>query len=834
MNLMAASERRLGEGRQRRRKRPRAPSSGDAFPRAASEQGCALGGRRLEAQQRRRSTTNAGLRARRDDSWSEEDEAPLGALARRFHPRHLERAPSGTEIVPLDDLASGSFCQRVRRRHDGWDQPGASLDRDARMVPHNHVEVVRSRRDDSWSEDDNAPLVQSCGKVAKSAFAGADSRLLQCGVRSPGEGEQRHRRMRRPPATPMQAAAAGAGESWADDSPGAPFDKVDDRLHALARRGQVPVAAAPVAGRSAPVAAPVTAPDAPLFRDDHRQSGRGDARKAEQLSMAFARRAAGRQQSLQEAFACKEKKRQQFQELLKTPLHASRAPPPELQWRQHVPQQQQLRIQSMPMTPGSADHQDGQEGVETEARRQAAAQLHLANGLLARQEEEGVVHAAPPVQPAWTRGLSMEQRQAVDAAFDTPLLVLAGPGSGKTSFLVARIARAVAEGVRSAGIAAVTYTRKAAFELSVRIRRSRSVPPGQQLPWIGTVHALALRLLREAGAGVASKVASEGERRSVLHGPLRDVLQVFAQTGSLQARAHEVPVEEDAESEGDAGNPGKRGADEQTASALLRVLQQVKQHPQRWAAALEQNASLGEAVARYDREMQLRGLLDVGDVLSAATLLLQNSERARAWAQANVRCLFVDEWQDTDEEQSQFLLSLCTGAQSVTAVGDDDQQIYAWRRGKGQEHAASRQQSAASGPTARFQLMWPAAAALTLGENFRSCSAVVDASAKLIRHNFDRTDKQLRSCRKEADGRVRIVVKDDAHAELVWVSREIYRLRNHNRDDAEETDGVGQEPARAQPKAIRPWGSFAVLLWRANCGHWTCLSNKLEGLGPIH
>ncbi|CAE7307620.1 pcrA [Symbiodinium sp. KB8] len=147
-----------------------------------------------------------------------------------------------------------------------------------------------------------------------------------------------------------------------------------------------------------------------------------------------------------------------------------------------------------------------------------------------------------------------------------------------------------------------------------------------------------------------------------------------------------------------------------------------------------------------------------------------------------VHMLFVDEWQDTDKEQAQFLAKLLAHRTTVTAVGDDDQRIYAWRRGQ------------TSTPAEAFRSHWPRAQLKTLGANRRSLPHLVEASKKLILHNRQREEKELWPARPAtvSDGptpQVQAFAKETLSTEVRWAAEELRRLR-----------GEGTS-----------WGSFAVL-----------------------
>eukprot|EP00439_Symbiodinium_sp_Y106_P085257 s46_g27.t6 len=373
------------------------------------------------------------------------------------------------------------------------------------------------------------------------------------------------------------------------------------------------------------------------------------------------------------------------------------------------------------------------------------------------------------------RDLSPEQQLAVDEPLDCPLLVLAGPGSGKTHFLACRITRALSASPPQV-IVAVTYTRKAAAELSQRVRKLAG-PAGSKV-WISTVHGLALRLLREAGGrrGLPGRAASDQDRRAAA----RVVLEQPELVQFLQALP-DAAMEEGCGWE-DAAAGTKKG---DPAAKFLRAMEHVGRQ-KREGVALEEQPLLASAHDSFLQELRRRRLMDVSEVIGLASSLLDGDDDhgspGLCWAANFVHRLFVDEWQDTDKEQAQFLAKLLAHRTTVTAVGDDDQRIYAWRRGQ------------TSTPAEAFRSHWPQAQLKTLGANKRSLPHLVEASKKLILHNRQREEKDLWPARPAtvSDGpaaQVQAFAKETLSTEVRWAAEELRRLR-----------GEGTS-----------WGSFAVL-----------------------
>lgn len=276
-------------------------------------------------------------------------------------------------------------------------------------------------------------------------------------------------------------------------------------------------------------------------------------------------------------------------------------------------------------------------------------------------------------------GLDDQQRTAVHAG-DGPLLIVAGPGTGKTRTLTRRITELVANrGVSPDGIVAVTFTRRAADEMRERLTTLLESRAGGLT--IGTFHALSLQILREqvnelelvglgeAGPGQTLHVAAETDRVAALTTLLGDerVARVMARKRTLEA----------------------------------------------------------ELVSQYRKELHGQGLLDVDELVPLATELLQSNAAVRDHYQQRFAWLFVDEYQDIDATQYALLQAIAPdGEQSaspnICVIGDPDQSIYGFRGAEVEFFL-------------RFTTDYPTATTITLDRNYRSATPIVTAAARVIR-----------------------------------------------------------------------------------------------------
>jgi len=255
--------------------------------------------------------------------------------------------------------------------------------------------------------------------------------------------------------------------------------------------------------------------------------------------------------------------------------------------------------------------------------------------------------------------LDPDQRAAVDAPGGR-LLVLAGPGSGKTRVLAHRVARLVAEGVDPSGIVLLTFTQKAAREMVERL--ASLLGPAARSVWSGTFHALCVRLLRAHGDRIGLRrdfgLIDPGLAAEVLDGVLAEVLE-----GAPPALTNSLPP----------------------TRTILRVLSLSLNADRPLAEAasrLAPKASVelldGLCGAYAGRKLELN-LLDFDDLLVFGDLLLaEDAPLADAMAR-RCRYVLVDEYQDTNPVQARLVARLTAHHGDLCAVGDDAQAIYGFR-----------------------------------------------------------------------------------------------------------------------------------------------------------
>jgi len=302
-------------------------------------------------------------------------------------------------------------------------------------------------------------------------------------------------------------------------------------------------------------------------------------------------------------------------------------------------------------------------------------------------------------------GLNPAQREAV-LHKDGPLLVLAGAGSGKTRVLTMRIARLMeVHGVSPHAILAVTFTNKAAGEMRDRIERLLGRSTAGM--WIGTFHAIGARMLR-AAPRLVERTAS---------------FTIYDQDDSLAVikrlmERHRVST--------------KQYAPRAIQSAISDAKNALVTPQEYESLAMDPFARTVAPIYRdLGDALRLANAADFDDLLVLPVRLLQENPAQLASYRDRFQYVLVDEYQDTNRAQYQFVRLLAGEQGNICVVGDDDQSIYGWR-------------GADIRNILDFKKDVPAAAIVRLEENYRSAPPILDVANAVIRANTGRMGKTLR------------------------------------------------------------------------------------------
>jgi ATP-dependent DNA helicase Rep len=300
--------------------------------------------------------------------------------------------------------------------------------------------------------------------------------------------------------------------------------------------------------------------------------------------------------------------------------------------------------------------------------------------------------------------LNPQQRAAVRHV-GTPLLVLAGAGSGKTRVITTKIAHLVREvGLPGRGVFAVTFTNKAAREMKERAAKAL---PGDEARGItvSTFHTLGLQLLRADGHAL-------GYRRG---------FTIMDTTDSLTA------IKELVRGEG-GSNLGDEDALRGVISRWKNDFITAEQAP--GVADNELEARAAAVYGRYEQLLHAYNAVDFDDlIIQPVRMLAEHAELREKW-QNRVRHLLVDEYQDTNGAQYELVRQLVGVSGGLTAVGDDDQSVYAWRGARPEN-------------LARLEQDFPGLKVIKLEQNYRSMGRILRAANHLIGFNPHVFEKRL-------------------------------------------------------------------------------------------
>ncbi|MDR2031276.1 MAG: UvrD-helicase domain-containing protein [Azoarcus sp.] len=341
--------------------------------------------------------------------------------------------------------------------------------------------------------------------------------------------------------------------------------------------------------------------------------------------------------------------------------------------------------------------------------------------------------------------LNAPQREAI-RYLDGPCLVLAGAGSGKTRVITRKIAYLVGEcGLAASGVAAITFTNKAAREMQERVASLMGGRAPEGLT-VCTFHALGVRIIRaearRCGLKPQFSILDAADAAQIVADIATDADKGIARQLQWRISAWKNAMIPPAEA--------ARLAGDEISTAAARI------YPD------------------YERTLRAYQAVDFDDLIALPVRLFEDAAEVRERWQNRLRYLLVDEYQDTNRAQYRLLRQLTGVRGAFTAVGDDDQAIYAWR---GADVENLRQ----------LQDDFPRLKLIKLEQNYRSSRRILDAANRVIAHNTKLFEKRLWS--EHGDGEpVTVTACRDAEHEAEWVAMKIsahkFAHRTHFRDYA--------------------------------------------------
>ncbi len=348
-------------------------------------------------------------------------------------------------------------------------------------------------------------------------------------------------------------------------------------------------------------------------------------------------------------------------------------------------------------------------------------------------------------------GLNEGQLAAVRHS-GSPLVIVAGAGTGKTRTLVARVAHLVNEGVDPERLLLLTFSRRAAQEMIDRVGNATERRAAARI-WGGTFHAIANRLLRVHGEAVglapSFTVLDQGDATD-LFGLVR-AEQGSATTGRRFPRPDTIAT------------IYSRVVNAQAA------LDDVLRDHFPWCA--EHADALRVLFRAYTERKRAVNVLDYDDLLLFWRALIRSAE-AGPRVRARFDHVLVDEYQDTNRIQAEIVAELAAPDDNVTVVGDDAQAIYGFRAATVENLRNVRE-------------TWPSAEVVTLDQNYRSTMPILGVANELLAQSPDALEKHLWSPRHGATRPVLVACADEA-AQSTWIAERVLELREQGVDLTEQ------------------------------------------------
>jgi DNA helicase-2/ATP-dependent DNA helicase PcrA len=342
-----------------------------------------------------------------------------------------------------------------------------------------------------------------------------------------------------------------------------------------------------------------------------------------------------------------------------------------------------------------------------------------------------------------------EQQFAAVTAAPGPLLVIAGAGSGKTRTLTYRVAYLLENGIDPRNILLLTFTNKAARQMLERV--ANLLPMDASGIWGGTFHSIGNRMLRRHGSAIGypsgfsimdredqkdlinAVVASAGIDPKEIRFPKGDVLaDIFSFVVNTETTMEELLA-------------GK-------FPYFLPLLEQIK-----------------DVQARYERKKKSTHSLDFDDLLEKTLAMLLQHDEIAAFYRRQFQFILVDEYQDTNKIQADFIDTLALEHKNVMVVGDDAQSIYSWRGANFQN-------------ILEFPKRYPGAQVFKIEMNYRSVPEILEVANAAISANVQQFRKSLSPTRESNAVKPAVVALNDGSEQAQFVAQRILELRDEDVD----------------------------------------------------
>ncbi len=358
-----------------------------------------------------------------------------------------------------------------------------------------------------------------------------------------------------------------------------------------------------------------------------------------------------------------------------------------------------------------------------------------------------------------------DAQKAAAGAPASPILIVAGAGTGKTRTLTSRILYLIDAGVPANRICAITFTNKAAKEMASRL------PAHARRSFIGTFHALGARILRR-------------ECRILGRDPN---FVIFDNHDAFDLLKKILKSE------------GRLGKDK-TPSFFMEAIGKAKNLPDQ-----ELPADVASVFRKYEDALARNNAFDFDDLIEKPVLLFKKVPEVLKRHRAAFDAVLVDEYQDINPMQCELVKSLAGGHRNISVVGDDEQTIYGWRYADVRTFLG-------------FEKDWPGAKIYFLEENYRSASNIIRAAGAIASQNRFRTPKQLWTSNPEGE-RITLFEAWGENEEAEWIAQNISELILRDAEDRSGENARAAGAGRGAPggrAGRRAAGSDIAILYRTN------------------
>ncbi|KAJ6227086.1 DNA helicase ii [Anaeramoeba flamelloides] len=391
--------------------------------------------------------------------------------------------------------------------------------------------------------------------------------------------------------------------------------------------------------------------------------------------------------------------------------------------------------------------------------------------------KQGVFNLTSSKVPWYFKNLNAQQLNAVTSDPRKPLLVSAGPGSGKTTVLVSRIIYLINHGVLPEKILAITFTRKAADEMSTRIKE---IVKGKSTKLtVCNFHQFCFRILRTNSAQIGIKgsltVCDNSEQFTII----KELYQEWKERNEYKLQKNKYDQMKSSQNNSNFTNHRffvdqqkqqrqtenkKKVNERKVIGEMVNFIKWAKVHGHQPNEFFDEYK---EIYAKYQEKIHTLGKIDFADFLIKTVNLLRIEKGILRKYQKQYRVILVDEFQDTNQIQFELLRLLTQNSQSITVVGDIDQSIYNFRGAKPQNFL-------------EFSKYFPNVVSINLEQNYRSTQTILKAASSMIAYNPNRFQKRLWT-NKSIGSKIKCIYANTPLHESVLVTNEIKRMMKNDR-----------------------------------------------------